>query len=1153
MNDIYTDMIIPQLGDPNFQALFENFCNSIIQNIQRLISVQYTKGEPGNSVYTQKYTVDEGSAMSDELSPLTIAMMRKIFNDDTHEPLVTRKDLHKMLTGEIGPIQVGQTNYVVGGDAPSIIVDGVEYNAVPDLLTLVDDEYQGLNIEINVDDVKGEAYLASPYLFIDGRIAGLNKIFREVFDEEYYKTFHDFSVAVYGKGVYDDPVNQDENDPTTWNWTFELVNMVPKLYFDDNINEFCWNVNGQQTGITAQGVKGDNGITPNIIIAVCNGTPDNGKLTIDRIQWCDEEGNQKWARINANTPEPEDKWQENWIFKFLGNDPDNDKILQPKSNDLAIVFYGVGTPSQEDPNYYAYKNAYVGSVYIGETGPFVVIGYDGDAHTDIFESIREHDHWSLMMRINENITGSPRGYVLPADPEPHNTGAELANKTHIIYAEKGQGSQDDAGWARLHSAPVDSQYTKQGQQGNPPTDHVGDWQVDYNMNVQGGISTQRDLHVQGDATVQRNLQVQGTASIQGDTQVQGDLRVQGAVTSSDFTVIGRPWFTEIIDPKLACMSRFKNVSYTLRRTVSDIQSGTLASQTHNFKYEYQLFISGVLEMNIGQMSVYNHDNINIPHDILQEYTGCWSGGEHDQSYRNEYANLPAKQASKLYNVVKYEIPFSLVKSVSQTLNAVTTPDKNPTMWGFGVVHDHTDYSTQGNPVVKANTIQNFSDIGLRTGVTGFNENNRDAGSTISVNKDINGALVRNVAWNRILGITIQGDSMYYDGVQGQGAVNCLVQLLGDPTQGIDTGNYSVSGKLHYAPAGDIEINYCFDLFTRILETDQSIWKKIENTDSVSYKCNRINYNILLNITPVGCIQARHNGYNYMAPIWNAVNVGDIESTTIYYDQILTREKQSAVINPMISNTCRFAGTRDNTLQSTINGPTGDIISSGVDKSQYILGIFDRKTEDGIEGITLPNISTKFFDLTNNMRIVSNNVKVCPNNIQDGSCEMAGVSGNESMGWVSFKEVPVVVIPREGNIEDRDMDGKVKIGCGNIQDHAISVQGMLVYPYTSCLIMLDDEGNAFEVNDLYNDAQGNAPAGYHFISTGRMMGVTNGEVSGMSTRVSVDEQLPSDWDDDSTIPEDEETEEADPITSDDETQGSQGGTVNITPIGEHDIN
>ena len=52
MNNIFTEMRIPQLGDATFQTDFAAFCNAMKQNIERLISVQYTKGEPGNSVYT---------------------------------------------------------------------------------------------------------------------------------------------------------------------------------------------------------------------------------------------------------------------------------------------------------------------------------------------------------------------------------------------------------------------------------------------------------------------------------------------------------------------------------------------------------------------------------------------------------------------------------------------------------------------------------------------------------------------------------------------------------------------------------------------------------------------------------------------------------------------------------------------------------------------------------------------------------------------------------------------------------------------------------------------------------------------------------------------------------------------------------------------
>ena len=83
MNNIFTEMRIPQLGDANFQTDFTAFCSALKQNIERLISVHYTKGEPGNSVYTTQVNV--GYSPGGRLTSISAGMLNTIFR--TRYPL----------------------------------------------------------------------------------------------------------------------------------------------------------------------------------------------------------------------------------------------------------------------------------------------------------------------------------------------------------------------------------------------------------------------------------------------------------------------------------------------------------------------------------------------------------------------------------------------------------------------------------------------------------------------------------------------------------------------------------------------------------------------------------------------------------------------------------------------------------------------------------------------------------------------------------------------------------------------------------------------------------------------------------------------------------------------------------------------------------
>ena len=885
MNNIFTEMRIPQLGDPNFQTDFTAFCNAMKQNIERLVSVQYTKGEPGNSVYTRRVHV--GYTTASKLTKLSAGMLSTIFKT-TFTTSNGPQDVYDRIAGTGTNIMVGNDYFTSGGVAPSIVVDNVEYKAIPSLMN----NREGFDIEINVDEVTGEAYLASPYIFIDNRIAGLNRMVRRhAHDEEIYKSFVDFSVAIYGKGTY--RPGQNINDPTSWNWEFSAVQIVPKLYFDDVINEFCWNVNGQETGITAQGIKGDDGLSPSVLIAI--GRKSGAHLIIDRIQAVDENGTINWAQIVGGV----------WCYRYGG---EYIEIEQPKTNDIALVFYPaenhVGNPSNP------YEYAYLGKVYANNAGAHVYIGFDDDGKCDIFESIKLHDLWSLMLNINAYTTGAPRGYLLPADPGQSPSSGDPAQKptqVHMTYSEKGSGHTDSAGFSKLHSAPVSRNTspdpTSMSQNSNPPTHHIGDWQVDYNMGIQGNTSVQGTMTVQGDTYLQGNTYIQGDTYLQGNTYVQGGMTVQGSVVvqgtiigGTGFTITGKPFGTVIGTPKVACMSRFKDVSYSLKRTINSTAKS----------FSYDLAMSGVLELNIGVLSWFNDsESYSAPHRALSEYGPNWKDfGDYSNAHKtdvsatNAFDGTDCKHRSKLYNVVKYEIPFDFVKSVTSPGTLYNSAGYKPNIFGFDYYPNYTSWKDVPRTIYKEKNTR--GEISLRSVIEGFNRKKIKSngsydvwGSEILRTTDIDGVLYLDFdenhdPWN-VANVSIEKIMQFYSSQTHsasnatQGAVTCLAKHP-DGQRNITTGNgqknYAIYGKLRYAPYM-MELEYYFDIFPRIFEVDYTSWKTKRSANNTDYfYCSDVDYNIFLDIVPFGFVRYKQNSKEFHAPIWNAINVNNEHSNSI---------------------------------------------------------------------------------------------------------------------------------------------------------------------------------------------------------------------------------------------------------------------------------
>ena len=71
---------IPQFGG-GFAQQFTDFCNAVKNNFERLISIQYTKGNDGNSVEAKELIIDNNLEAADTLSVLGYGLVSTIFGN----------------------------------------------------------------------------------------------------------------------------------------------------------------------------------------------------------------------------------------------------------------------------------------------------------------------------------------------------------------------------------------------------------------------------------------------------------------------------------------------------------------------------------------------------------------------------------------------------------------------------------------------------------------------------------------------------------------------------------------------------------------------------------------------------------------------------------------------------------------------------------------------------------------------------------------------------------------------------------------------------------------------------------------------------------------------------------------------------------------
>ena len=202
---VYKETVIPSLNDVTYgETIARNF-EIINDNFKRLSSIDFIKGSPGTSVFIEEIDLLEEASWRDALKASIIAMEEKL----------------------------GGTNEIDNENTRFSILD-----KNPGKLYMIYEQTPELN---------DKKYISSlPYVFLDGRFA--NKNLTEKADQyaEEYSKMVDYSCVLNFS-------TNSEGDGE-----FVVLQNFPTLYYDRDLG-FCWNVNGQETGISAQGPKGIDG------------------------------------------------------------------------------------------------------------------------------------------------------------------------------------------------------------------------------------------------------------------------------------------------------------------------------------------------------------------------------------------------------------------------------------------------------------------------------------------------------------------------------------------------------------------------------------------------------------------------------------------------------------------------------------------------------------------------------------------------------------------------------------------------------------------------------------------------------------------------------------------------------------------------------
>ena len=232
--------------DNNFSKNLTDVLDDINENFQRIVAAPFFQGPEGKSVIKDDFDIyDSNGKFTQEGIDFINAVWPNngLSVGDTYSQLEA-KFANEWVWDPDNNIYIFPCTAINPNINPSILVP----------LTKIDYYY--------LEDATPQegAFLGLTWLQ-DKRLKYLSYNFNLPSTDTHYNsdlvnTWHDYSCAVYGtlSGAV---------------WSMKRYEVLPIVYWDTNVNSFCWQLNGIPTGITCQGVKGDKG--EDSVVWVCKG------------------------------------------------------------------------------------------------------------------------------------------------------------------------------------------------------------------------------------------------------------------------------------------------------------------------------------------------------------------------------------------------------------------------------------------------------------------------------------------------------------------------------------------------------------------------------------------------------------------------------------------------------------------------------------------------------------------------------------------------------------------------------------------------------------------------------------------------------------------------------------------------------------------
>ena len=301
------------LNESNIGTNVNDRFDKIDENFKRILGSDYLRGDRGDDIIVGSVMLfnEKPEDRPDKIDPTKYKEGRDLFDK-----------FYNLIVGEDA----------VSGDVAEVIKNELHKRQI-------------MKIYSNSSSTASQSFLGTymPFVFKDPRLKQLDNVDTST-TKNPYTGFTDYSCCIY----YD---NEKNDDP----WV--KLESMPNIYFNEELYQFCWKINGMETNLIAQGPAGPNGIPGSNVLLVR--IPDGSKENIDENLDLAHDITHFFVSNEENPSKP-GKW-----IDVKSEDWNNHKHLLVLNNNAATLAI---TRSIKDPILDENGNVQYGVVYADKDG-----------------------------------------------------------------------------------------------------------------------------------------------------------------------------------------------------------------------------------------------------------------------------------------------------------------------------------------------------------------------------------------------------------------------------------------------------------------------------------------------------------------------------------------------------------------------------------------------------------------------------------------------------------------------------------------------------------------------------------------------------------------------------------------------------------------